>query len=201
DEIDEAISQILDRERPELDLIEMYWDITNGAKDKVGTAAGYTGFSELLFFRYIMLYLERELNCKFEMYNVTPDTFAFKAGNITLTHDIGLAKFLDVKDHKTDIAVIRTTPEGHELLAAFEMKVYFTSNAVLLSDVQKLRDLVKNTNANVYQIYFLKPTKQGMEDLRTFSNEFPARAYAIGIDDIGCNISLKDAVKKISGSL
>ena len=198
DDIDSEIIGLLDHPKPEDKLIDLYWDISNAAKERVGTSSGYTGFSELLFFRYILLYLERAMDCRFQAHQETESTRSFRAKDIILTHDIGISRFLDnVKDQRTDITIMRTGPGGNELLAAFQIKIYISSPSALRDDIEKLRDLLENTEAKVYEIIFLGPSRKGAEELREFCREFDGRAFVIGKEDIGCNVSVREAVERV----
>jgi len=51
---DQRIEQSLQAEYADDVLIDTYFELWAALKDRVGTSSGFTGFSEYLFFRYIL---------------------------------------------------------------------------------------------------------------------------------------------------
>ena len=140
--LDEIIEDFIGKEQAERSLTDTYFEFWIKLKEKkVGTASGFTGLSEYLFFRYILKYIEDELNLEFHPHKETPDTFSFRSKEVAMTHDIDISKFIDVKNQKADIAIFTIANNDYKLIAAFQLKIYLSSPDVLPSDLLKLEDL------------------------------------------------------------
>ena len=194
--LDEIIEDFIGKEHAERGLTATYFEFGTTLKEQVGTASGFTGLSEYLFFRYILKYIEDELNLNFHPHKETPDTFSFRSKEVAMTHDIGISKFIDVKNQKTDIAIFTIVNNDYKLIAAFQLKIYISSPDVLQNDLLKLEDLGEKTSALLFEILFTEPTKAGKNKLLEFCNKgkYKERAFVISKYDLGCNIELNDAL-------
>ncbi len=194
--LDEIIVDFIGKEHAERRLTATYFEFWTTLKEQVGTASGFTGLSEYLFFWYILKYIENELNLEFHPHKETPDTFSFRSKEVAMTHDIEISKFIDVKNQKTDIAIFTIVNNDYKLIAAFQLKIYISSPYVLQNDLLKLEDLGEKTSALLFEILFKKPTKAGKKQLLEFCNKgkYRGRAFVISKYDLGCNINLNDAI-------
>jgi hypothetical protein len=113
------------------DLYELYYGGgKNGDKNEKGffyklkefrgTSGGFTGFSELLIFRFLYNYLQEEVHCKLKCEGKTEDTKHFVSENPKIKLTQGLKIEHEELSCKPDIAVYHED----ELKAVFEIKVY-----------------------------------------------------------------------------
>jgi len=195
---DDTIDKLLDSENPEAALTEAYFSFWNRLKTEVGTASGFTGLSEYLFFKYIQKTLERKLGIEFQPHRETANTFSLRAGDIVLTHDIDISRFIKIKPQKTDIAIFVQKGGEYELITAFQLKIYITNHAALMDDLKKLDEIAAACpKARVYEILLNPPSKKGVVELRQFCEKYSGRAGVVSKFEVGCNVGLRNAVREI----
>lgn len=181
---------------PENQLIDGYFDIWEGLKQRVGSSAGYTGVSEYLFFQYILKKISHLTGESFEPIKRTKYTYIFQSKKFTMTHDVDIANYLeDVNNQRTDIAIFSNdgdTPK--RLLGAFEIKIYVTSKDIISNMINRFENLGAQTNSYLFGVFFYKMYVDKFEE---FCKRYSGRASIISKESCSYKVSLGDAVKKI----
>lgn len=196
--IDDLVKNHLRDSEPEKALFNIYsihWEKT---KESVCTSSGFTGFTEMLFFRYVIQYMESQLDEKFKAEKHSKDTKFFRSENYIVTRDIFINKFLvNAPRYKPDIAILRTYKNRPpKLLAAFEIKTYISDHKVLDNMINKLKNLFDSSNA---YIFIALNSKQYTDELYEFCSKdgHKGRIFIISPHEFQSNISLNSAMKKI----
>ena len=196
--LDELIENNLGTADAEGFLTEAYFAFWRELKKRAGTSSGFTGLSEYLFFKYIQKSLEKEFDIAFEPHQETSETFSLRAGNIILTHDIDISRYIDVKPQKTDITVLVQKGDDYELIAGFQLKIYISYPGALTDDLSKLDDLGQKTNAMLFEILLNPPSKKATVELCQFYERYSGRFGVISKFELGCDIGFSDVIEKIS---
>jgi hypothetical protein len=199
--LDKIVLRAMEGKNAESILHDAYIEFWTKVKQKVGTSSQFTGVAEYLLFRYIMKYVEQNMNIKFNPHEETPDTFSFRSKNMLMTHDIDISKFMPgpiQRPHRPDIAVFAVTGNGFRLLAVFELKIFISSPNLLVADLARLRRLGE-TGALLFEVILAKPTVGGKKLLFEFcsSPELTGRAFVVSKHDMKCNIELNHALDKL----
>lgn len=215
DILDGKIQEIIDKkdENPEKALADLYWGFFNMLKDKVGTSSGYSGLSEYLFYRYIMFYLEKNINNvdqkKFLPNQRTKDTEVFYWDNmdeLIITHDVNINAYVGI-NQKTDIALFVKQNNNMVLIAGFQIKIFIKDQNIYNDEIKKLEELTGCKDALVLEILLMRTSFTRHTNLSTFlgENSRKGRAFLIypyvDILDIeipkDLRINLNDALDKI----
>lgn len=192
---DEYIKRCLGDSHAEDALIDAYFEFWMGLKKRVGTASGFTGLSEYLFFRYILMSLEQHTGQLFIPAERTKDTYIFRSSSLMLTHDVNIADFVNVKNQKADIAVFSIEEKNHyHLLACFEIKTYVEDRKKLQKILQDFDYLGLHTEAFLFPIMF---NRQYAIELDGFCAKYPGRAFVISKAVFALKIGLDEAVNLI----
>jgi hypothetical protein len=162
---------------PETVLAHTYGQFGKVLKQRVGTSSGFTGLSEYLFFRYVLRYIEKRTNASFTLESSKRITL-FRSPSLLLTHDANIARLIDVEQQRTDIAVFAPRgASGYSLLAAFELKIYFTSPYTLGEALDKFSALAQRTDALLFLI--LLGSMQYKREIDNFCQTHEGRAFVI----------------------
>lgn len=197
DLLDQHIEECLHDDEAEKALIETYWEWWRALKNRVGTSSGYTGFSEYLFFRYILKRIEYRAGTSFKVEECTKDTSIFRSQQIILTHDVDIARFVDVDRQKTDIAVLSSSGTGnYQLVAAFELKVYITDRNVINDLISRLDYLGQHTDSLLFPIFFFSKPQYNNE-VSKFCEKYPERAFIISNFPHRYRLNIKEAIDLI----
>jgi hypothetical protein len=192
DVLDQRIEELLNVDHAENDLIELFSNLATTIQSRAGTAAGISGLSEYIFFRFIKRSLERRTGSLFqgEKHGVP---YIFRNKDLLLTHDIDISKFeIGVNKQRTDIAVFSFRADRcYRLLAAFELKVYLTDRQVVDDMVGRFDNLAEKTTALLFPVMF-----QGgyAKELEEFCSHHPGRAFVIANVDHKFKMSINQVI-------
>ena len=174
DELDKELLSI-DRVHVERKLMGFYSEFWELLKDMSGNSSGFSGFSEFLFLRYLIIDLQKQLGLCFKTEELTKDTRKFVAGDLVILHGCDISKELPYFPSLFPDLLVMQSLENNEkkLLAALEIKIYFSNRQALLGDLERLRTInEKQPDANVYMISF---SDQYLHELKEFHLEKPDR--------------------------
>jgi len=192
DRFDEIAQEALRQSAAEVFLIERYFEFWHALKKRVGTAANFTGLSELLFFRYLLF----ALKAKGEDFCAVPSGSsggtAYRGQSLLLTHDADISAHADVPRMRTDIAIF--TADSRKLVAAFEVKIYLSDRSVL--DDLKLRFERLASSGSLLLAVLFEPQYQ--KELDAFCAEHPDQAFVLSKAGFTHRIGLSQVVDRIA---
>jgi len=117
------------------DVYDLYFNFTNELKNWKGTSSGFTGLSELIIFRMILNLFGK----KFELIKRTPDTRAFRKGDIILASDVNA--LIDKREQKGRLKPDISIYKGNKLLVNMSIKIYVDSTEKIDSEIEKFKEL------------------------------------------------------------
>ncbi len=179
----------IDRVHVERKLMGFYFEFWTLLKDISGNSGGFTGFSEYLFLRFLVLDLQKQLGLEFKTEEFTRDTRKFIAGDLIVLHGCDISK--EIKGFPSmfpDLLVIQSLPNNKKkLLATLEIKIYFSDKKVLKNDLDRLRTINRiEPESGVYMVSF---SDQYMQELEKFQGELPDR-YGVILKNRDCRFSI-----------
>ena len=138
-EIDKFIDSVLKEEEIEERLIDYYDKFGHELRERVGKADNFTGLTEYLLFKVVLMKLKKELKTEFPAVQEEGSagdkkeqtkSFYSEELKIRLTHDIIIKNHLSSRfknyNRRPDITVIKESEDGNkelnELVAVFEIK-------------------------------------------------------------------------------
>jgi len=178
--LDEIVKKALEKEDIESELMTAYYDFFNKLKETTGTAAGFNGLSEYLFFQAIRLYLEEHLPCEFEKVKPKNDE-GISIKSKETDPQIILTRGLKLKAEwaKTTICPDIVVYKKKEPVAIFEIKVNVSSPDTADKDVSRYRNNKVPPGIPIYFVFFQPPGGKALKHYTSFLEENPKRAYAI----------------------
>jgi hypothetical protein len=158
-------------------------------KEKAGTSGGFTGLSEYLILKAILLHLEQKLSVEFEKsLQKIKDAhfFVSKDKEILVTHGINInedmesivkekfgygiiwSKDKNTKRLRPDIVIFKLTNNYYKPEAIIQIKVYAVSPNAIINETNKVRKMASGSGKPLCAIIFFCEVGKHREKLEGF---------------------------------
>ncbi|MEM4480594.1 MAG: hypothetical protein QXG58_05065 [Candidatus Bathyarchaeia archaeon] len=168
-------------------LADIYRKWLDCIKKKTGTSGGFTGLSEYLIFKTILLYLEQKLEIRFKPKRKTKYAYFFVStdGQILVTHATSIDNYMEkaadklgkiswsddetAKKLRPDIVIFKKLTDNHyKPEAIIQIKVYAVNPQAIKGEVEKIKKIasVRNGKPLLAIIFFFEPATVHKEELQ-----------------------------------
>jgi hypothetical protein len=155
-------------------------------KEKAGTSGGFTGLSEYLILKTILLHLEQKLNVEFEKPLKIKGAYFFvsKDKEILVTHAININKDMEsvvkekfgygtiwskdktIKRLRPDIVIFKLTNNYYKPEAIIQIKVYAVSPNAISNETNKIEKMASGNGKPLCAIIFFCEVGKHREKLK-----------------------------------